>query len=101
MLRRFESYSLHQSPVTERHTYQFQKLGSVGSNPTGATMAMDGYKREQNMTNQLVAMTRIALNRRPNERLGQLILNATRGEDLFELHDEELLDKLNSYVGDL
>jgi len=62
---------------------------------------MEEYRRETVMVETLTAAIRTALTCKPYERLGQLLINVTRGEDLFNIYDEDIVAKLYAYVEDL
>jgi hypothetical protein len=62
---------------------------------------MEGYLREDATVARLVAAIRVVLQCRPHERLGQVLINITRGDDLFNIYDEDLVTKLYEYIEDL
>lgn len=62
---------------------------------------MQGYNRDPAMTEQLLAAVRDALYAHPTQRLGQIIDNALfddLGPNLFNVHDEDLIARLNTYT---
>lgn len=61
---------------------------------------MRGYNREPVTAERLVNAVREAVYAHPQQRLGQIIVNAMRDSniDLFELYDEALVVALEQYA---
>jgi hypothetical protein len=55
---------------------------------------MKGYKRSPDVTRSLLAALEAALTARPTERLGQLLVNLARDDDLWNVRDEQWCDRL-------
>lgn len=53
-----------------------------------------GYERSPDVTRSLVASLEAALTRRNTERLGQLLMNLSRGDDIWNITDEQWCDRL-------
>lgn len=57
-----------------------------------------GYQRDPAMAGDLNAVLALAMIRHPNMRLGQMLFNATRGHNLFQILDEDLLVMLRDFA---
>lgn len=55
---------------------------------------MKGYTRSPDTTRALLASLEAALIRRDTERLGQLLINLARHDDLWQITDEQWCDRL-------
>lgn len=58
-----------------------------------------GYTREPEMTQRLTEAIRAALYASPTERLGQLLMNLARRDDLWNIKDEEWIELLEADRG--
>lgn len=58
---------------------------------------MRGYTREPEVTEKLVAALRDALYANPEMRLGQLLINVTGREELWNVYDETFIHQLQRY----
>jgi uncharacterized protein (UPF0218 family) len=53
-----------------------------------------GYTRDPQVTEELIQALATALRARPNERLGQLLINVSGETDLWNVYDETFLHHL-------
>jgi hypothetical protein len=61
-----------------------------------ATPFWEGYKRTPEQTANLVAALSTALYTYDTMRVGQFLVNLARGDDLFNMWDEELLSRIEN-----
>lgn len=60
---------------------------------------IEGYKREPATVRELSEVIYAAMTVFPEQRLGQIIVNAVPfNKDLFNLHDEDLIRYLRAYI---
>lgn len=62
-----------------------------------ATPFRQGYRRKPETTAHLVAAIAEALYANPTMRLGQLLVNTAGSDDLFNLYDEVLIERLTKH----